>query len=346
MIKSALIEITNKCNLQCVHCFYNDYIAGYEMDIKNIVHILKKVSAIEDLDSIAISGGEPFLHSRVTDILKICGEEFNKTKFLIVTNGMVMNDEILNLYSKYNNIAINVSVDGSVKQINDKIRGDGTYDKLIKSIEKLSSIDNNRLNIRMTIQKYNYKDVGDFFYFAKKYNIGANYLFVAECGTAKLKWSEVGLSVSNKMYCYNELKKIYKKFNLDTPLPGDPGGCGPRERIIINPRGDIYFCNILNAVFPDYFIGNILEDSIESIVKMLDKNELTDKIDAWQKEVCENECVGCEVINLCEQGCYAMYIARKNREGKSGYNNSLLDGNCVSKKYKYLLDKREALHVE
>ena len=346
MINSALLEITNKCNLKCIHCFYSDYISTYEMSIENIAYTIGKISALENLEYIGVTGGEPFLHSRFIDILKMFGDNFSKTRFLIITNGILLNDEILNLFSVYKNIAINISVDGSNRQINDMIRGNGTYDKLIESIEKVAAIDNNRLNLRMTIQKGNYKDVSDFFHLAKKYNVSANYLFVAECGTAKLKWDEVGLSTSNKMYCYNELKKLYKSFNIDTPPPSDPEGCGLFDNIIINPKGNIYFCNILNSIFPDYFIGNIFKDSMELIENALDKNELTDELSLWQRRLLETECGGCEVIKSCGQGCYGMYLARKNRIGGSRTDNSLSDGNCVSKKYKYLIDQRDGSYAE
>ena len=333
MIKTAALEITDKCNLSCAHCYFYDYISTDEMDFENIVYTLKKVSAIENLNSIAISGGEPLLHSRIVDILEICGTEFNEKNIILITNGILINDEILNLFSLYKNITINLSLEGSSKDINDRIRGNGTYDKIIELTKKISEIDNNRLNLRMTISKYNYKDIVNFFHLARKYNVNTNYLFIVKSGAAKLKWDELGLSVSNKIYCYNELKKIYKEFNIGAIPPSDPGGCGEHETLCINMQGNIYLCTL----FPDDFIGNIFEDTTESLEKIMNNNSLTERIDVWQKKLLESECQGCEILNFCQQGCYGQYIIN-NEDNDSENQKSLLDGLCVSRKYKYLLD--------
>lgn len=144
------LHIANDCNLNCTYC----YAKGGRYDGPK--KLISKEKAIEIIDffiknfkrinSIVFFGGEPLLNIKV--IKKTCAyvrDLFEKKKitylpeFVIITNGTIINSEIIKLICDYK-ITITVSIDGP-KEINDLHRIDkdnqGTYDKIHHFINTL-----------------------------------------------------------------------------------------------------------------------------------------------------------------------------------------------------------------
>ena len=90
MIKSINLEICNKCNLKCLHCFYKDKINKNEMSLEKINFIIKK---LPHLDNVVITGGEPLLHSKIYQVLEFLhvkpgkGPAFIRTKIKNLRTG-------------------------------------------------------------------------------------------------------------------------------------------------------------------------------------------------------------------------------------------------------------------
>lgn len=130
---SALsVDITNACNLRCKHCFWDSYNEQLPDTVNtNILDSVKNVlKKYPDITNITWFGGEPFAKEEVIEFLKQ-GVNFKKNN-LIITNGTF---PIPYLGS---NVHVAISVDGT-KEINDKIRGAGVYDKIKKNA--LSAMD-------------------------------------------------------------------------------------------------------------------------------------------------------------------------------------------------------------
>lgn len=69
------LQITTKCNMTCDHCCYSCNKNGKHADWETVVDM---VSFARDwTESISIGGGEPTLHPRFFDILKMCLEDFD-----------------------------------------------------------------------------------------------------------------------------------------------------------------------------------------------------------------------------------------------------------------------------
>ena len=55
----------------------------------------------------------------------------------ISTNGTVLTDEAADFFADNPLVNIQVSLDGATPEVNDRIRGQGTFYKIIKSVERL-----------------------------------------------------------------------------------------------------------------------------------------------------------------------------------------------------------------
>lgn len=130
------IEITNKCNLQCVHCYdeasnLNSQIMSYN-DFCYIIDELVK----NKIKKIQLIGGEPLLlGNKLINYLDYCKEKFEYIE--IFTNATLMTDDLLK-YFKENNIKIAVSVYSYNADEHNKVtQNENSFSLTNKAISKL-----------------------------------------------------------------------------------------------------------------------------------------------------------------------------------------------------------------
>lgn len=139
---TALISITDKCNLDCGHCVAsaNQNELGDELSSNELEDILKTIGAQENpfgLDierKIFLSGGEPLIRKDVGALAKTSCEYNLSTH--ICTNGIGINENLLNELEGFP-VSFLVSCDGR-KENHELIRGRNTYDVTVKHMKDIS----------------------------------------------------------------------------------------------------------------------------------------------------------------------------------------------------------------
>lgn len=129
------IAITNRCNLNCIHCTAKSNID--EIDTLSLKEIYAIIDQICDVNPriINITGGEPLIRK---DILQILNYIRNKYSGYIVlsTNGILINKNNIDFIIS-NVDEVSISLDGYNQESVEKIRGKGVYTKVIDTIELL-----------------------------------------------------------------------------------------------------------------------------------------------------------------------------------------------------------------
>lgn len=164
-LKSVCLVLNNSCNLYCNYCFANKGMYDRPNEqmtfetAKKIIDVLIK-NALENNSStatIAFFGGEPLLSFKL--IQKIVAYTENlaciKFKYMITTNGTLINQEIANYFQKYK-FDVMISIDGSKKCHNLYRRykdGKGSYDQVLKAVKLFNYRE--ILNARVTITDNN-----------------------------------------------------------------------------------------------------------------------------------------------------------------------------------------------
>ncbi|MCO6041998.1 radical SAM protein [Thermococcus alcaliphilus] len=124
--------------MKCRHC----YVGTRENPTTLSVDVIQKL--IWDMEKLgcyqlAIGGGEPTLHPDFEKILEI----IHKSKIYahIVTNGTTNLPQYLEKYAnkKKKSFLVTISIDGP-KEIHEKIRGRGIFEKIIENIKKLAEL--------------------------------------------------------------------------------------------------------------------------------------------------------------------------------------------------------------
>jgi MoaA/NifB/PqqE/SkfB family radical SAM enzyme len=130
-------EITNKCNLQCKHCYNESAFRNKQWehipleDAKTIIDKIVK----SKYDLIDFLGGEPLLYPYIAQLAKYAVSK--GIKVCIVTNGTLLNDKMQRDLIESGTTMISISIDGSTPEINDNIRGEGTFNCIIKNLKNL-----------------------------------------------------------------------------------------------------------------------------------------------------------------------------------------------------------------
>jgi len=161
---NAIILVTsNDCNLRCKYCYAVDFKMDKHnyMDFniaKNSVDYLLKQSPDLESYGIVFFGGEPLINFKLIQkvvnysITEIVNKRGKGVGFSMTTNGTILTDKIISFLKQYN-FSITISIDGA-KEDHDKNRvyknGDGSYEQIIKNIDKLKKADIN-FELRATI---------------------------------------------------------------------------------------------------------------------------------------------------------------------------------------------------
>ena len=144
VVKALCLHIAHDCNLACRYCFAEEgeyhgrrALMSFEVGKKALDFLVANSGNRVNLE-VDFFGGEPLMNWDVVKQLVEYGRSLEKSnnkkfRFTLTTNGILLNDEILEFVNKeMGNIVL--SIDGR-KEINDKMRpfrgGQGSYDIIV-----------------------------------------------------------------------------------------------------------------------------------------------------------------------------------------------------------------------
>jgi len=200
----AVVELTEKCNLRCKHC-YGNFVGGKSLspeDIRLIINQLQEIGCWR----ITLSGGEPFiLGDKLEEIFNLFRKNFKK--LLMVTNGVLINDRYIEFLKKID--LLQISLDGPEK-IHNYIRGEEIFSRVISNIIKLKD---NGVNVALmfTANSFNIDYFPQVVEIAE--NLGVKLFF--ERYTPKRVGDELSLDVSN----FFKLTKFAMSENIESSDP-------------------------------------------------------------------------------------------------------------------------------
>jgi radical SAM protein with 4Fe4S-binding SPASM domain len=112
---------------------------------------------LSNLRTINFKGGEPFLNSETTAILKYLDEQniLPQVSITVSTNGTYINDETVELLKKCKFINLYISVDGVGDLFNYIRYGDAKFEDIEPTIVKLNTIPSIDIQVSVTVMNYN-----------------------------------------------------------------------------------------------------------------------------------------------------------------------------------------------
>lgn len=318
-IDVAYFLLTSSCNYRCKYCFVEtrmdkEYHSHMNVDIaeKGIQLIMRNLNIENDI-SIVFYGGEPLLNFDTMKYIVHRVTELNiNAHYVIVTNGSIMNEEIIKFFKEHD-VQVGISIDGE-KAINDTMRIDsnhqGTYEVICNTIETLIK---NGISpgISCTLSKHNGNLPLSILQIIDKYGLeGFCYNLPAPNSNIIFTRKEKDLLVTNLLEAERELirRKILEEKVIDRRLRSfvekniwlkDCAAYG--QQLVISPQGKVGLCH---GLWPD---ETTKKTSAYYNVDVNYQGKLIDHYNwkEWNSRTPYNmpQCWHCEAISLCGGGC-------------------------------------------
>lgn len=163
-------HITNHCNNNCKHCYQNNSLKQIdELSIEQM-----KIIADNILNSIPnhnieinITGGEPFIYPHIIELLQYLDHFKNISTINIITNALKIDENTLLECTKLNKVkSIKVSLESHNQNVNDEIRGSGSFVTTLNNIRKIQNSTRFNVILMVTLSKANYQQIPQIIEFA------------------------------------------------------------------------------------------------------------------------------------------------------------------------------------
>lgn len=174
LIRSASIDITNKCNFRCLHCYNysGEHQREREMNDDELLKIFEEIARLNP-DSICICGGEPLL--RINLVYRICDlvKKINSNISInMVSNGYFMNQDIAANLKKKGLNSIQFSLDGLTEYTHNWLRNNReAYGHVINAI-KIALDEKLIVHLACCPTKKNFNEIKDIIGFCQNLGIG------------------------------------------------------------------------------------------------------------------------------------------------------------------------------
>jgi mycofactocin radical SAM maturase len=296
-------EITHKCNFACIHCLSgSSRESPGELNFTECRNVVDQLAAARVFE-INFGGGEPFLKDFFLPLLRYIHEKGIVT--CISTNGSVLTDEAIDLFTDNPLVNVQVSLDGATPDVNDRIRGAGTFRRIIPGLEKLAG-KNISLSVNAVITSLNFHQLDALKALAGSYEARLRVSRFRPSGRARQVWDMLRLSPE-------QLREITDWLSADpSVLTGDSffsvAGNGRRQlgldmcgacklTCCIDPCGFVYPCAFMQE--PEFCGGSLRELLFEDIW-----HESTSF--NYFRQLEPEACRSCPRFDQCRGGCPAV----------------------------------------
>lgn len=308
---TVMWDITEKCNLKCLHCYQGEP-ESRDISTKECIDIIDKLKA-KDVLALDFSGGEPLLREDIFEILDYANQkEFYTT---LRSNGTTITTDIARKIKKVGVDEVIVSLDGAKAETHNKRRGKNSFEKTVMGLENLSA-ESIETIVNFSYNKDNITDVDELLRLCKSFNVSrVNISPVLPVGRAtdiqKTLFNEEEIcAINTDIWC----RYLYMGDYVQTMLSQNSirhnyrFGTSKCEALtascVISTDGNIYPCRMF-TVLQKYDVGDIRKSDLTSIWQ-------SEKASRFRRETSiENyECVTCADINLCGGPCPAITYQR------------------------------------
>ena len=300
---NVMLEVTNACNLDCIHCYIKGAVDQFRLNDDNEELSLGQTERLfddlveEGTLNLVFSGGEAFLRPDFLAILALAKERYFATT--IFSNGQCIDAQIADRLAGIRPVCVYFSIYGANAAIHERVTGvRGSFEKLLAAIALLRER-GIAVGLKTMVMKDNLPQVKDIFALGR--SLGIDQHEFGEEISAKID----GSCEPKKMQLDNSLLGVY--YRGDTPqLPeyreelsledtfkkplcgaGIIGAC-------ISCYGDVYPCGEWRDP-----VGNIKQDSFRSIWRK--KEGLLAELRAIKEYGDLEDCRVCGLVGSCRR---------------------------------------------
>lgn len=259
-LKFMVINYDYACNIKCEHCSAEKFVRKKEkaLSVDEYRRIAKEASK-NGIFNFCFQGGEPFLAFKgLVDIIRVFRPKENLIS--VVTNGMLVTREKLNILKKLGVDHLNISLDSGIAEEHDTFRGrEGIFDKAIAAIDNTISC-GLKVQISCTVSHFNVRSEGfkKLLEYSASKNIMINTLYANPVG----QWEgndDIVLTDEDIKYM-DILRRKYHLAKRDLDMSHKKSCPAVKEVLYMTPYGDVLPCPFIHIS-----LGNLRHSSIREI---------------------------------------------------------------------------------
>lgn len=202
------LELTYRCNLQCPYCYVGNERNKNELTLQEWQNVIKQIPFY---GIVTLVGGEPLIRKDFIDILATVAKQvWNKTH--VVSNGILINDEIIKSFIKYKLLLLSVSLDGYGEKHNLNRGKEGIFDKIVSNLENLKAQKPNQMiDIKTIVLENNLDDLVKLYKLCEK----MNFEFLSISFLRNNNWKQNSILQDNFIPEFNTNYPIKQYFDME-----------------------------------------------------------------------------------------------------------------------------------
>ena len=299
-------ELTYACNLECAHCLSSSGRRDpRELTTEQCEAVIDELQRMQ-VFYVNIGGGEPTIRPDFWHLLEYAVDHQVGVKFS--TNGVRITPERAGFLASTDYVDVQISLDGATAEVNDYVRGPGSYDMALTALQHLQDAGFEDAKISVVCTRQNIGQLDEFKALADRFGATLRLTRLRPSGRGADVWDELHPTAEQQKVLYDWLMA-----NGDNVLTGDsffhlaafgealPGlnlcGAG-RVVCLIDPVGDVYACPF--AIHDNFLAGNLLADG--GFQRVWQDSELFADLRSPQTG---GACAKCSFYDSCRGGCMA-----------------------------------------
>jgi mycofactocin biosynthetic radical S-adenosylmethionine protein MftC len=302
-------ELTYACNLECAHCLSSSGRRDpRELTTEQCEAVIDELQRMQ-VFYVNIGGGEPTIRADFWHLLEYAVAHQVGVKFS--TNGVRISPDRARFLASPacgGYVDVQVSLDGATAEVNDHVRGPGSFDTALTALGNLADAGFTDAKISVVCTRQNIGQLDEFAALADRFGATLRLTRLRPSGRGADVWDELHPTPEQQRVLYDWLMAHGERvltgdsfFHLAAfgePLPGlNLCGAG-RVVCLIDPVGDVYACPF--AIHDSFLAGNLLDDG--GFARVWRTSELFTELRSPQTG---GACTRCGFFDSCRGGCMA-----------------------------------------
>ena len=299
-------ELTYACNLQCAHCLSSSGRRDpRELTTEQCEAVIDELQRMQ-VFYVNIGGGEPTIRPDFWHLLQYAVDHQVGVKFS--TNGVRITPERAQFLASTDYVDVQISLDGATAEVNDHVRGPGSYDTALAALQNLADAGFADAKISVVCTRQNIGQLDEFKALADRYGATLRLTRLRPSGRGADVWDELHPLPEQQRVLYDWLMahgedvltgdSFFHLAAFGESLPGlNLCGAG-RVVCLIDPVGDVYACPF--AIHEDFQAGNLLTDG--GFREVWQTSALFRELRSPQTG---GACASCQFYDSCRGGCMA-----------------------------------------
>jgi mycofactocin biosynthetic radical S-adenosylmethionine protein MftC len=299
-------ELTYACNLSCIHCLSSsgrrDPRELSTAECRAVIDELQRMQVFY----VNIGGGEPTVRPDFWELVDYATAHHVGVKFS--TNGVKIIPERARQLAASDYVDVQISLDGATAEVNDAVRGPGSYATALRAMENLAAAGFRGFKISVVITRQNMGQLDEFKAIADRFGAQLRLTRLRPSGRGADVWDELHPTAAQQRQLYDWLAARGEQvltgdsfFHLAAygdPLPGlNLCGAG-RVVCLIDPVGDVYACPF--AIHDSFLAGNVRGPG--GFAAVWRESEL---FTGLRRPQTGGACHACSAYDSCRGGCMA-----------------------------------------